>query len=84
MFTMVGAPGHEQWLLVAVYAKAWSTALVAAMSMLLLLPSLLLHSFPLRAKPWLYMNSAQHEPPSLATALMPHAPHPSMVWGTQL
>lgn len=40
MFTLVGAPGHEQWLLVAVYAKAWSTALVAAMRMLLLLPFL--------------------------------------------
>lgn len=83
---MLGSPVQQLWVMVTAYAKAGSAALACwnTMRMLLLRPSLLLHSLPPLAKPWLYVISPQHEPASLATALMPHAPHPSMVWGAQL
>lgn len=42
-----------------------------------------IQSAPL-AEPWPCKISPQHEPPSLAAALMSHAPLPSMMWGAWL
>lgn len=51
---------------------------------LLLLPLPFLHLVHPLDKPLACEISAQHEFASLAAALMPHAPHPSMMWETHL